>query len=122
MFGKRVWTRIIGDRAERSAARFLKRSGFTVVERNVTIGRDEIDIVCVERGIVVFVEVRYRTAGIGAASESIDLDKVRALQRAASSYRTREGLWEVPARYDFVFVTEKDGRREFSHIRGAIDV
>jgi putative endonuclease len=122
MFAKRIWTKIVGDRAERSAARFLRRSGFTIVERNVTIGRDEIDIVGVERGIVVFVEVRYRAAGIGAAAESIDFDKVKALQRAAASYRTREGLWEVPARYDFVLVTEKDGKREFSHIRGAIDV
>lgn len=121
MFGEKIWTKVIGDRAERAAARFLKRSGFTIVERNVTIGRDEIDLICVERGVVVFVEVRFRSAGIVAAGESIDLDKIRALQRAVASYRTRENLWEAPARFDFVFVTEIDGRWEFSHVRGAID-
>lgn len=101
--------RILGDVAERAAARHLKRRGWKVVERNVRIGKDEIDLVCLEERTVVFVEVRYRRAGMESARESVNDDKVQRLRRAALAYRLREKLMHTPFRHDLIVLGRRDG-------------
>lgn len=76
-----------GDRAERLAAAYLERLGWKVVATQVRVGRDEIDLVCVEPTApptLVFVEVRSRTSGrFGAPEESVTDAKVLRTYRAA---------------------------------------
>ena len=111
----------LGHTAERRAARFLRRAGLVVVERNVIVGGGEIDLVLVDGDVVVFCEVRRRSDGIGAAADSVTHEKKRILRRAVRAYRSRERLWAVPVRGDVVVV---DGRRRSNpvHLRGAFDV
>lgn len=66
-------------------ARHLVERGWTVLARNVRVGRNEIDIVAREPGrMLVFVEVRSRTVShLGAPEESVDAAKVTRLYTAA---------------------------------------
>ena len=59
--------RALGQAAEEAAARFLRRAGLAVVERNVRFADGEIDLVCRDAGVVVFVEVKCRRATWGDA-------------------------------------------------------
>lgn len=116
-----------GDRAERVAAERLSAVGWTIVAANVRVGRDEIDLICVEPGApatLVFVEVRSRSAPqFGPPEESVDAGKVARLYRAAFALlrhgRLPDGraLPLLPWRVDLISV---DARRSgFDDIAGA---
>ena len=116
MFGflRRLWSRPsdrdAGGRGERLAADWLQRERrFAIVARNWRSPRDrrdEIDLVCREGDVLVFVEVKARAAGaLVPGYHAIDERKRRVLRRAAESYLA--GLRPKPAtiRFDVVEVT-----------------
>jgi putative endonuclease len=74
-----------GDAAEARAAAYLRAAGLVVIGQNVRVGRDELDVVCEEGDVVVFVEVRAR-ATLRDALESVTLKKQRRIVRAAARY------------------------------------
>ena len=110
----------LGRRAERRAARHLRRNKYLIVEKNVRIGRDELDLIAVRDGVVVFVEVRFRSHGAEAAELSVDQGKARRVRRAVAAYRSREGLWNVPCRIDVIAVTKRENRWRVSHVQDAL--
>ena len=78
--------RRLGDRAERFVAGELEALGWTILAAGVRVGRDEIDLICVEPGpppTLVFVEVRSRSsARFGAPEETLDGAKIARTYRA----------------------------------------
>ncbi|HYV35308.1 MAG TPA: YraN family protein, partial [Gemmataceae bacterium] len=52
------WRRWFGNRSERAAARFLKRLGYRIVARNYSCQLGELDLIALDNGSIVFVEVR----------------------------------------------------------------
>jgi putative endonuclease len=53
----------LGQRAEDAVAHHLVRAGFTILARNLRLGRLELDIVARRAELVLVVEVRTRGAG-----------------------------------------------------------
>jgi putative endonuclease len=99
-----------GSRGEQAATDFLRsRQGYTILTRNWrTPGdrRDEIDIVCRDGDVLVFVEVKGRAEGaLVSGYLAVDERKKRALRRAVQAYLAQL----VPAprtfRFDIVEVT-----------------
>src|SRR5690606_17201325 len=58
---KNLFRRLLGDRGERAAIRFLKKQGFRILERQHRNVFGEIDIVALDGQHVVFIEVKTRT-------------------------------------------------------------
>jgi len=113
----------IGDRAERAAEEHLSALGFVILERNLRVGRDEIDLLVQKDDLVAIVEVRMRglTAFEGPLA-SIDKKKRDKLVRAA------ERLWRerwskdpnAPRlRFDVVGVRVDESGTHVEHIPGA---
>jgi putative endonuclease len=76
-----------GRDGEATAEAFLAAMGYSVVGRNVRVPGGEIDLVCVERGTLVFVEVKRRDAArFGSALSAVDARKRRTLRSAAADY------------------------------------
>jgi putative endonuclease len=80
-----------GARGEQAAADFLRvRQGYAIVTRNWRSPRDqrdEIDLVCRDGDVLVFVEVKARAAGAQVSGyEAVDERKKRALRRAVQAY------------------------------------
>jgi putative endonuclease len=99
-----------GARGERLAAEWLRRErGFAILARNWRNPRDqreELDLVCEDEGVLVFVEVKARSArALVPGVHAVDARKKRVLRRAASAYLA--GLARKPAtfRLDVVEVT-----------------
>ncbi len=99
-----------GARGEQAAADFLQaRQGYAIVTRNWRSPRDqrdEIDLVCRDGDVLVFVEVKSRAAGaLVSGYEAVDERKKRALRRAVQGYLA--DLKPAPAtfRFDIVEVT-----------------
>jgi putative endonuclease len=105
-----------GDRAEAIAVAHLRRIGWTILERNVRAGADEIDLVAVDPGwadALVFVEVRSNGTGrFGAPEESVAGPKLRRTYRAAFALlragRLPNGvpLPRIPWRVDVIVVEQ----------------
>ena len=63
---------------------FLHRHGVATVARNIRCRRGEIDLVCLDGDILVFVEVRLRSDDrFGGAAESITPEKRQRIISAA---------------------------------------
>ncbi len=84
--GRRTAAQHAGDAAEALAADRLVELGWTVLSRNVRIGRKEVDIVALDPGppsSIVLVEVRWRAKrDYGLAEETFDWRKRRHLRAA----------------------------------------
>ena len=82
---------LAGARGEQAAADFLQaRRGFAIVTRNWRSPRDrrdEIDLVCRDGDVLVFVEVKARAEGaLVNGFQSVTERKKRALRRAVHAY------------------------------------
>ena len=118
-----------GDAAETLAASMLRAAGWTILARNVHVGRHELDLVAVDPGPpspaqLVIVEVRLRsTRAFGLAEETVDFRKRRHVRDAAwtmvaaGSLPDGRPLPRLGLRFDLV-VVEPDPPR-IRHHRGA---
>jgi putative endonuclease len=104
-----------GGLGERQAAAWLERErGFVVVARNWRSPRDrrdEIDLVCRDGEVLVFVEVKARSSrALVPGVHAVDARKKRVLRRTALAYLA--GLAEKPLtfRLDIVEVVLDGGQ------------
>lgn len=79
--------------------------GYRLLERNVRLGRGEIDIVARDGSILVFVEVRTRRGSAqGLPEESITWRKKRTLRHLVDQYLQSRRLTDVQCRIDVVVI------------------
>jgi len=99
-----------GARGEQAAADFLHaRHGFSILTRNWRSPRDqrdEIDLVCRDGEVLVFVEVKARAEGaLVRGFLAIDERKRRVLRRAVHAYLAQLASPPRTFRFDVVEVT-----------------
>ncbi len=113
--------RALGAAGESSAARHLDGCGYRIVEANVRCRLGEIDLVAIDAGVIVFVEVKgNRGRRYGAPEEMVTPAKQRRLTRLAAWYLQRRGWLGRPARFDVVAVDWDDsGAKRVRHFRNA---
>jgi putative endonuclease len=108
-----------GDAAEELVAARLASDGWSILGRNVHVGRHELDLVAVDPGpptALVAVEVRWRAdRGFGLPEETVDVRKRIRVRAAAYGLLERGTLPDgsrlphLPLRFDLV-VVEPGGR------------
>ncbi len=110
-----------GAWAEDLARTHLERAGLTLRARNVRSRYGELDLVMEERGVVVFVEVRYRAREtMGTGAESVGRAKQRRLVRTADWYLRHED-GDPPCRFDVVSVAGPTHAPRITWIRDAFE-
>jgi len=100
-----------GARSEANAARFLHRHGLRTVARNHRCRGGEIDLICRDGRVLVFVEVRMRQHGdYGGAGASITTAKRRRIVLAARHWLATRNRWDqtAPCRFDVVLMRHAD--------------
>jgi len=113
---------LAGRRAEEQALCLLKRRGLTCVSRNFRCRAGEIDLIMVDRGVLVFVEVRFRRGHSLDALASVDRAKQRKLLRAAETFRlARRDLASKPCRFDVIAVSGDDPDEDVRWIADAFE-
>jgi putative endonuclease len=112
-----------GQSFEERAAALIRDSGARVLERNFLARTGEIDIVALEQGCLVFVEVRSRgNPRFSGAAASVDRRKQARLIRSARLYLQARPRWrDLPCRFDVIaFEPPQSGAApEPQWIRGA---
>ena len=121
----------VGDAAETLVLVRLLAAGWTVLARNVHVGRHELDLVAVDPGppaSLVVVEVRWRSSrGFGLPEETVDHRKRSPLRMAMYGLLDRGALPDgvrlprLPVRFDLVVVEpgERGGEPRMRHHRAA---
>lgn len=114
-------TRTLGARGEALAAKALKANGYTILERNVDLGRYEIDIIAREGDTIAFVEVKTRTSDhIAFPEDNVTFEKRRHISRAARRYIDMHPEEDVSYRFDVVAVLVPDkGKPDITIYRDA---
>lgn len=110
-----------GARAEDLAAAYLQERGLRLLARNVRCRGGEVDLVALDAGSVVFVEVRLRShAGFGGAAASIGPAKQRRVILAARHWLAGPGqAWaRHPCRFDALLYARLDPQAA-TWLRGA---
>ena len=111
-----------GARAERRAADALVAAGLRIVARNVQLTGGEIDLVCRDGDVWVFVEVKARRSGWDdSPGAAVSWTKRRRLTRLAQHYLKWQGLRDVRCRFDVVEVTDGGRTATVRHLRSAFD-
>lgn len=113
---------LLGAEGERAAEKFLRRQRYTIVQRNYRCPAGEVDLVALDKGAVVFIEVKTRTQpGFGSPLEAVDRRKQRQIQRAAQYYLSEHRLHDRDARFDVVGVRWENGRVQCELVKNAFD-
>ena len=90
---------------EDKACEYLKKLGFKIIERNFRKGYGEIDIVAIDKDVLVFVEVKTRTSNeFGSPLEGITYWKLKSLIRTAQFYKITHRKLPDALRIDAVSV------------------
>jgi len=103
-----------GVQAEDRACQYLQEQGARILARNVQTRHGEIDIVCLDAGVLAFVEVRQRrSVRYGGAAASVERSKQARLIRTAQIWLPRLALryfggQTPPCRFDVIAV-QRDG-------------
>ena len=125
---------IIGKLGEELAADLLIKDGYTVIARNVHMGRNEIDIIAEDENFIVFVEVKTRTClypesgDFGIPATAVDLEKRTNTVKAARDYLYSHRVEKQP-RIDVIEVYLQEQKEptltprpiKLNHIRNAFD-
>lgn len=104
---------LVGRKGEEIACNYLEKKGYGVVERNFRTRFGEIDIVCYDKKILVFVEVKTKIGhDFGEPEEMVNRSKVGKVKRMAEVYLQDNNL-DVACRIDVVaIVLFPDGKIE----------
>ncbi len=86
-------THLIGNEGEETACQFLKDNGIQVVERNFRTRYGELDIICKDGKLLIFVEVKAKnTDNFGKPYEMVTGRKKRKLIATAKNYLLDKGI------------------------------
>ena len=98
----------LGRMAEAMACGYLMLQGYRCIKMRYACRRGEVDLVMLSpRGLLVFVEVRYRCVGVGRALESIDRGKRLRICKTAEYFILRHPQYaEHVGRFDVVAVAK----------------
>ncbi len=112
--------KLLGDRGERVATKFLKRKGYRILARQSRSRIGEIDLIAQDGDTIVFVEVKTRSsANAGHPAEAITIAKRRQLTRAALAWLKRRRLLEHRTRFDVIAITWQTGAPLIEHYESA---
>jgi putative endonuclease len=113
---------LTGERGELEALFFLRRQGYTVVERRWRAPElnGDVDLIAWEGEFLCFIEVKTRTArDLTPAASAVDDDKRRMLRQMARAYRRTLPKADLHLRFDVISVYWIGGRAECELLRGA---
>lgn len=100
----------VGKRGEQIAARFLKKHGYEILEKNLHISHQEIDIIAVNHTHIAFVEVKTRVKDpndadyLSTPAAAVTYEKQQHLLHSAKRYLSEHSYNDLQPRMDVIEV------------------
>jgi putative endonuclease len=111
---------LLGREGEQAAVDYLKGCGYRILDRNWRGAAGELDIVAVERHVLVACEVKTRSGtGYGTPLEAVSVAKRRRLRQLAVAWLSAHGIRFDRIRIDVLgLVRDPAGGFTIEHVRG----
>lgn len=110
---------ILGNSGEDLASRYLQSKGYTIIERNWRCGHKELDLIAIDDGELVIVEVKTRSGlRYGNPQDAVTDSKIRKIVSAAHAY-IRYRRVDLPVRFDIVSIVSDGNNDTIEHIERA---
>lgn len=114
---------VLGGEGERIAERYLTKKGYRVVERNYRCPVGEMDLIVLDRRVVVFVEVKTRSGHrFGIPLEAVHPRKQQKMVKTAQFFLAQHRLHNRDARFDVVGISLKEHEPVVEHIVNAFEI
>lgn len=113
-----------GLAGETLAAEILEGAGYRILARNYRTKMGEIDIIAREGEVLVFVEVKSRSAGglYGNPKYAVNRAKQRRISKAALHYLKETGRLGCRARFDVVSILSGETGVRWEIVRNAFEL
>ena len=112
--------RVQGANGETTAAQYLQRQGFRILQQNYRYDRGEIDIVAEDNNEIVFVEVKARHSNTyGTPEEAVTSKKQQQIRSVAEGYLSEHNSNERVCRFDVIAIDWRGGQTDIRHYRNA---
>ena len=98
--------RFVGKQKEELAAEFLSGRGVKIIDKNYACKVGEIDLIGLDNGYLVFVEVKYRkNTNYGYPEEAVSKNKRRKIILVSGYYRMLKHYGEnIQMRFDVISI------------------
>jgi len=118
---KKDHRKILGEKGEKIAEKFLKKNHFKIIEKNYKNRYGEIDIIAMDGDYLVFVEVKTKSCADFSEPETwVDFKKQNQLIKLANFYLSEKDFNDINCRFDVIGITlEKDNKEKIVHIENA---
>jgi putative endonuclease len=114
---------VLGKEGERVAEQYLKNKGYKLVERNYRCPVGELDLIVLDRRVVVFVEVKTRSGhGYGSPLEAVEFRKQRKMIQVAQYFLNAKKLHQRDARFDVVGISWPGREPVVEHVENAFEL
>lgn len=108
----------VGNYGEDLACEYLKKKNYYILERNYSNRYGEVDIICVYRGTLIFVEVKSRrNRFFGLPQDAVDDRKKRKIDSCAKGYIAEKNWYKLHRRYDIIEIIFEENY--INHIENA---
>ncbi len=113
---------VLGEHGETLAVAALRREGYAIVATRYRVRLGEIDIIAMDGGCLVFVEVKTRRGfRTGCAADAVTPRKQRKIVAVAAEYLARHRTGAAACRFDVVTVDLDERGPRVAIIRDAFD-
>lgn len=107
-----------GVLGEEIALRYLRKRGYEILHRNWYCRWGEIDLVANKNEVLIFIEVKYRTAKLyGAGHKSVNFYKLTALRKSIFRYLYIHDLFSEKCRLDVICILKDKTGYKLKHYR-----
>ena len=99
--------KVYGSIGEDLANKYLTQKGYKIVERNYKNRIGEIDIIALDKGVIVFVEVKYRhNDKFGMPREAVNKNKQFKIRQVATLYLKIKHKFDSKCRFDVIEILD----------------
>ena len=110
--------KIKGLVGEDLAVNYLVKNKYKIIARNYSCPLGEIDIVALDKKMLVFVEVKTRTSQVfGLPREAVNKPKQRHISKTAQYFMREYDVFSLETRFDVIEVLDE----KINHIKNAFE-
>lgn len=114
---------VLGKKGEKIAEQYLKTKGYKLVARNYRCPLGELDLIALDRRVIVFIEVKTRTGHrFGTPLEAVEFRKQQKMIRVAQYFLSEKRLHQREARFDVVGISWPQREPVVEHIENAFEL
>ena len=114
---KNMHNKTLGERGEDLAVDFLKRRGFSILERNWKCFAGEADIIAIDDDAIHFIEVKTRKGcGHGFPAEAVDAKKRRRYEAISELYLSTYDGCDTGVTFDIIAINVLENERAYVRV------